>query len=113
MPLPTFAPPAAPSLRTQHSPEISLNEAAFGDGYSQSSPRGLNHIRNMITLRWDGLAPEEMVTIRAFFEHLGGWQAFLYQPHGMPAPLKWTCKEWSAVASAPRSFTAKLRHSFT
>lgn len=113
MPLITFAPPVGPSLGTQHAPEISLNEAQFGDGYTQSSPRGLNHIRETITLKWDGITIEEMQVLRAFFFERGGYLPFYYRPYGFSQSAKWTCKEWSASASAPWSFTAKLRQSFT
>lgn len=113
MPLITFTPPVAPSPGTQHIPEIVLNEASFGDGYTQSSPRGINHIRETILLRWDGISNEHMTQLRAFFFERGGWQAFLYQPYGSAAPIKWTCKEWGASASSPWTFNAKLRQSFT
>lgn len=113
MPLNTFAPPVSPSPGTQHAPEISLNEAQFGDGYSQPSPRGLNHIRETISLRWEGVTIEEMQELRAFFFERVGTKAFYYRPYGYSTTMKWTCKEWSGVAGAPWSFSAKLRQSFT
>ncbi|MEP0260490.1 MAG: phage tail protein [Roseibium sp.] len=113
MALPAFAPPVAPSPGTGHNPEISLRKADFGDGYTQSSPAGLNHIRQVITLRWDGLTPDQAAMIRDFLAERGGWQAFWYQPHGHATRVKWTCEEWSSVSGAPWSFTAKLRQCFT
>lgn len=109
----TFLPPVAQSPGSQHTPEVMLDEAQFGDGYSQSSPRGLNHIRSVITLRWDGVSNEHFEQLRAFFVERGGYLPFYYQPYGLSQIAKWTCKEWSASASAPWSFNAKLRQSFT
>ena len=38
-----FTPSVPPSPGTGDAPEISLNEADFGDGYTQSSPNGINN----------------------------------------------------------------------
>src|SRR5690606_29261995 len=43
--IPTFDPPFAPSPGAQNKPEIKILQAEFGDGYSQPTPNGLNHIR--------------------------------------------------------------------
>jgi len=113
MPLPTFTPVVAPSPGTGFAPEINLLTAGFGDGYTQSLPNGLNHIRQVVTLKWDGLIEAEMISIRTFFEQQAGYKPFYYKPVGVAAPLKWTCKEWSSSANAPWTFTAKLRQDFT
>ena len=106
-------PPVAPSPGSAHTPEISLDEVAFGDGYTQASPRGLNHIREVVALRWDGLTLDQMIDIRGFFQDHGGYLPFWYQPFGLAVPYRWTCKEWSGTAGAPLTFTAKLRQSFS
>lgn len=113
MALPTFAPPVAPSPGTKSTPRISLYEAEFGDGYSQSSPKGLNHIRSTVELNWEGLVYNEMHLIRTFFEDRAGYKSFYFQPAGYAAAVKWLCKEWNFGSGAPYTFTAKLEQSFT
>jgi phage-related protein len=113
MPLPTFNPLVKPSPGTGHTPEISLRKAAFGDGYTQASPSGINHIRQVIQLKWDGIDTTTMQSLRSFFEERGGYKAFYYTPYGFSTALKWTCEEWSGQADTPWSFTAKLKQSFT
>lgn len=58
-----------------------LNEAQFGDGYSQRAPDGLNHRRNSwpVTFRGD-LA--KITAIAAFLDARGGAEAFLWTPPG-------------------------------
>jgi phage-related protein len=113
MPLMTFNPPIAPSPGTRHSPKADVLAAEFGDGYTQSAPNGLNHIKQAIVLRWEGLTDDQYQIIRDFFENHGGYLAFYYQPRDRSTPLKWTCKEWSGLDSSPWSFEAKLEQSFT
>lgn len=112
MALLTFAPPIAPSPGTNFNPKVSLNQADFGDGYTQASPRGINHIKETVDLRWNGLTEMEYVTIRSFFEDHGGYLPFWYQVRGRAAPMKWTCAEWSGSDSSPWTFQAKLVQNF-
>lgn len=90
-----------------------MRKADFGDGYTQASPAGLNHIRQIVSLKWDGIDLDTMQALRDFLAERGGYKAFWYQPHGHSAPVKWTCNEWSGVAGVPWTFAAKLRQSFT
>ena len=113
MALPTFNPPIAPSPGQAQEPRIQLRKAEFGDGYTQASPRGLNHIRQVVTLRWDGLTSDQMQELRTFFEGRAGYRVFLYQPHGFTEPLKWTCEEWNVQDGPPWRFTAQLVQTFT
>ncbi len=113
MPLTTFNPPIAPSPGTRHAPKVNLLEAEFGDGYTQASPRGLNHIQRVATLRWDGLTEAQYNTIEDFFVTQGGYRPFWYQPRGFATALKWVCKEWDGSDNSPWRFTAKLEQHFT
>ncbi|MDD9730445.1 phage tail protein [Mameliella sp. AT18] len=112
MPIATFTPSLAPSPGALHAQELNILEADFGDGYSLAAPAGLNHIRRVITLRWDACTPDVLAELDDFFASRGGYEPFLYQPYGFATPLKWTCREWSAMTTAPHTFTAKLRQSF-
>lgn len=113
MALTTFAPPVAPSPGTSHAPQVRLWETEFGDGYSQPTPKGLNHIRKQVQLQWDVLTYDDMRLIVAFFEGKGGSTPFKFKPYGEPVALKWTCKEWTYAASAPWTVKATLVQSFT
>lgn len=93
--LPIFTPPVGPSPGTSFKPKIKVLEAEFGDGYSQPTPDGLNHIREVVELSWDGLTEWQMRDIIGFFVARKGSEAFYYTPAGFCEPLKWTCKEWS------------------
>lgn len=112
MALSTFAPEIAPSPGGTIKPQIKILKAEFGDGYSQPTPAGLNHIRKIIDLRWEALTEAQKTYIENFFETHGGYKTFLYQPFGFAAPLKWTCSEWSISPGAPWSVSAKFEQSF-
>lgn len=114
MPLPTFRPPVGPSPGTNHKPAVSLFEADFGDGYSQPTPKGINHIKKTTTLKWTVLTTEQADEIEDFFERMGGSQPFYFQPFGVRRAMKWTCKEWERTTEGGIwSMTATLVQSFT
>ena len=113
MTLLTFTPSIAPSPNGASNPEISLSEADFGDGYTQSSPSGLNHIRQVVSLKWDGITLEQKHELDAFFEQHGGYIPFLYQPYGFTSAFRWTCKQWGSTTGTPIGFTATLRQDFS
>lgn len=113
MALVTFTPIVRPSPGAAHAQKVSLLRSDFGDGYTQSSPNGINHIRKSITLKWNGLGEDDVASLDAFFVSQGGNKAFYYTPYGMTEAMKWTCEEWSASSGAPWTFTAKLEQSFS
>lgn len=114
MALPTFNPSIRPSPGASHQRQVNILEAEFGDGYSQPTPNGLNHIRKGVTLRWKGLTLAQMQELDNFFTERGGTKAFHYKPHGMAVSSKWTCKEWApSDRGGVFEFTATLKQSFT
>ncbi|MBO6507512.1 MAG: phage tail protein [Roseibium sp.] len=110
----TFEPPVVPSAGTNTDREIKLRKTEFGDGYTQTTPDGINHIRKSIELNWDVLLPDDAETILAFFERHEGYKPFFYRPSNDPALLKWTCEEWSdeRLDRGMRAVRAKLVQSF-
>jgi phage-related protein len=95
MALQTFTPPKAPSVGASAEPKIKLFEAEFGDGYTQRSPAGLNHIRETWDLKFELLTAAESASIRAFLNARGGGvEAFLYTPPGEAAPVRVIAKKW-------------------
>lgn len=112
--LPTFKPPIGPSPGTSHDRKINLWEAEFGDGYSQPTPKGLNHIRRTLDLKWDALSYEQMEEIITFFTRMAGNQPFYYKPFGVPSAIKWTCKRFKETTNdGIWSVSAELEQSFT
>jgi phage-related protein len=113
MALTTFVPTISPSPGTQTEVQLALNKSEFGDGYTQAGPKGLNHIRHSVQLKWDGLTLVQLTSLRSFMEARGGYQSFYYQPPGFSSVLKWTCDAWSMSASSPYTFSSTLTQSFT
>lgn len=116
MTIPIFDPKIAPSPGSRRSPEIKLRKAEFGDGYTQSSPAGLNHIKRKITYTWEAIDLETYRYLETFFRERGGCKPFYYEPFGIDefeGPVKWVCEEWSGSSSAPWSFTATFIETFS
>nr|WP_321457423.1 phage tail protein [uncultured Cohaesibacter sp.] len=114
MALLTFDPPVGPSPGTNHKPQVNLRENEFGDGYTQTSPKGINHIKRNVELSWDALTYAQMLQIDDFLQARGGYEPFYFKPYGERFTLKWTCKEWTKQASdGVWTVSATLVQSFT
>lgn len=115
MSLQTFIPPIPPSPGTTVTSKPKLFEAEFGDGYTQTTRAGINHIRREISLEWERLLPEHSAEIADFLRSHGGDTSFYYTPSDDPAPIKWTCKEWSERRNENglRSVSCTFIESFT
>lgn len=112
MTLPTFTPPMRPSAGTTHQPEVALRTASFGDGYTQSAPAGLNHIRDVVSFKWDFLSLAEAQEIEGFLAARGGCQPFLYTLNGEAEPRRWVCDTWSVTEGHPCRLTVTFKESF-
>lgn len=114
MTLATFNPPVAPFTGSKNKPEIKLKKADFGDGYSQITRDGLNHIRQVYSLTWDKLTRADAEAIEAFLVEQGGDTPFYYQLTSSSPTLKWTCEEWEVeyLSAGLAGITATLRQSF-
>lgn len=115
MTLPTFTPPVSPSPGLSDTPELKLLKSEFGDGYTQATAAGLNHIRRVVSASWDVLAREERDQIATFFRERAGYQPFYYRMPGDDTAEKWTVEQWSdtAIDGGCFSITATFRQSFT
>lgn len=114
MALLTFTPPIGPSPGTSHKPQLKILKAEFGDGYSQPTPDGINHIRRTVSLKWNALTYEQMEEIHAFFMRHKGTIAFYYRPFGERRSIKWTCEEFSSKTDdGIWEYSAELVESFT
>lgn len=108
----TFTPAVRPSPGSTISREVSLRKASFGDGYTQSSPKGLNHIRASLSLKWDALTLAEAIALESFFVSKGGFTPFYYTIRGENEAKLWTCENWERSDGAPATFSATLLQSF-
>ena len=110
----TFTPPYAPIPGTEDKPEYKILQADFGDGYTQATADGLNNVRRVLTVAWDGLTVAEANAIINFFTIRQGCQPFYYTPSNEATPVKWTCKDHSLVRGQGglRKVSATFRQSF-
>ncbi|AVO43904.1 phage tail protein [Phreatobacter cathodiphilus] len=112
MTLAYFQPVPAPSPGTENTPELKILDAEFGDGYSQPTPDGLNHMRDVFRLKWDVLTTAQADAIVTFFRTQKGTTPFWWRETTTGPWIKVTCKEWSRTRGAPHTVTATLRQSF-
>jgi phage-related protein len=105
MTTPTFTPPFAPSPGATNKPEIKILQAEFGDGYTQPTPDGINHIRAVRSLQWEMLERDERNAIISFLEERGGTQPFLFAMPGDAAPVAYTCADWTDTALEAELYT--------
>lgn len=112
MALETFNPPVPPSPGTETETTLKLKTAQFGDGYTQETRDGLNHMRLKAELRWEVLLPADAATIETFFRNHGGDTPFYYAL-AHDTTRKWTCKVWKRTRDTPNSMTATLEESFS
>lgn len=113
MALAVFNPPVQPSPGTTDKPEVKLLEAEFGDGYTQVAADGMNHIRRIVTLKWDCLLPDQAEAIMSFLRSKGGCEPFLYTVADDSTQVRWTCKEFSRTYETPNTVTATFRQDFS
>lgn len=90
---PVFKPAANPDVDPDFTEQPDVVATRFGDGYSQRTPRGLNHITASLTLSWGMLAYANEDAIRVFFRERGGYKPFWY---GLPGDSlrQWRCVRW-------------------
>lgn len=114
MALPTFSPPVAPSAGLAVEPKLNLFKSEFGDGYTQASPAGLNHIRDVAELKFEMMTSLQAAGLVAFLRERGGYQPFLWTAPDEDTPRRWTCAKWKHVRDeAGRStVTATLEQDF-
>lgn len=93
-------------LNVQRKPEVM--KIAFGDGYEQVAPKGLNHNLRTYSAVFTG-TEARIKQIEAFFERQGGYKAFLWTPYGGKEG-KFRCEEWNPTISGGKwTLSATLR----
>lgn len=109
MALLTFTPARQPSLGTAVSRTPKVNDAKFGEGYSQRSPDGLNADLQTWDLTWNGLLDSEADEIEDFFAARKGAEAFNWTPPGKSTSIKVICPQWKRTQGAQDSMTAQFK----
>jgi phage-related protein len=90
----SFLPPVPPADGgARRTTNVRLNEAKFGDGYSQRSLDGLNAVERTLALTWPPLTQAQADAIESFLDDHAG-QAFFYALPGDAAPRLWICRQW-------------------
>ncbi|HVI28108.1 phage tail protein [Hansschlegelia sp.] len=115
MALPTFNPPVPPSAGLSNEPKINLFANEFGDGYTQRSPKGLNHIRDMPELKFELLTSVQAAGVVAFLRERGGYKPFLYTLPDETTAKRWTCAKWKHTRdeAGRNTITATLEQDFS
>jgi phage-related protein len=85
----------AESTSTSLSEEPRVRRVAFGDGYEERAPDGLNSIAQEWDLSFDGVAVEGGDAIVVFFRAHGAVTAFDWWPKWAAGPIKVVCTQWS------------------
>ena len=115
MAIPTFNPPVPPQPQTSTSQDVRLLEAEFGDGYTQVTRDGINHIKHKARLVWTSVHKLHSNEIISFFEERGGDQPFWYRLPDVPERMRWRCIKWDRTYAANdrRQITADLVQDFS
>lgn len=87
-----------PSVGSSLNPKVGIRKAEFGDGYSQASPAGINHIKHDASLKWEVLTGDERQAIVGFFEANKGTKPFDYHIPGDAQSRTYTCAQWNSTA---------------
>lgn len=93
MSLQTFPASPGPS-KADPDTTVRVNEAQFGDGYTQTTGDGLNAISDTYSVAWGLLTKAELDAFVDFLKAHGGTLAFLWTPPRDSAARQWKCKGW-------------------
>lgn len=78
-----------------------VKAVAFGDGYEQRAPDGLNNLAQEFPLSFDDVDNDIGDAIIAFLEARGGYEAFDWTPKWATTAVRVKCPNWSrSIASA-------------
>ncbi|RAH97620.1 hypothetical protein DLJ53_27585 [Acuticoccus sediminis] len=115
MALTTFTPTRTPSENSIRDTTPKLLIAEFGDGYTQITADGTNHIRETLRLTWQFLDVTEADYIEDFFRAQGGHTPFYYTAPDDSTAKKWTCRKWNRTfqENNRRTITAEFTQDFS
>ena len=73
---------------------------AYGDGYEQRAPDGINNLGQKWELRFSNCDKLHAQAIHDFFVARSGWEAFDWTPKWATAAIKVKCESWSRSVAA-------------
>ena len=82
-----------PAYSAQVNKKPRVRKAAFGDGYEQRVPDGINTIKRVWSLRFTK-SSADIAAVDAFLSEHGGTTSFDWTPP-RGAAGKWICDEWN------------------
>lgn len=100
MPPPIFNPPKLLDQSSSFQDDAKVLTAAFGDGYNQRAPDGLNTVRLTGSFVFKGLTTTERDDILNFLRGTQGATAFYYTLPGELTARLFTAKTWQWVNSS-------------
>lgn len=90
----TFSPPRNPDAPITEETLPRIRVAEFGDGYTQRSADGLNHLPRKLTLKWTRISWLDAESIVSFLRDRGATESFDYKPPGFSSSIKFICPNW-------------------
>ena len=81
--------------------DVRLIENSFGDGYNQTAPDGINHIKKTYIVTIPSMTVAQKNTLDDFFIDRGGYKNFAWTPVGDSEERLWKCMIWKFSIVAP------------
>ena len=104
--LPSTPIPSQSSVKTV---DYRVTRVAFGNGYEQRAPDGLNAKRDAWTLVYENLTSTQLSTMTAFFDGLAGATYFTWAAYGDSSSKNWITKgTYSLSVSGGNVFTLSV-----
>lgn len=94
MALQTFSPGRNPDRGMGYDVQPDVLVAAFGGGYKQRTPAGINNMPRQFSVSWNPCTPATADYIVAFFEAHTGSIPFWWQTPRETYPRKYVCTRW-------------------
>lgn len=89
-----FTPPKAPSIGTSQKVKFEVNVTEFGDGFRETSPKGLNNKKRSVSPVWGRVSAIEKSEITDFLDAQAGARKFQWSYPG-EAASNWRCEGYS------------------
>lgn len=94
MPLETFSPQQEPNAGFDAETAPNVLQAAFGDGYVQRTPFGVNPLRRSWRLDWSPCWKDTALYIIGFARAHGAATPFWWTPPRELSPVRVVCPTW-------------------
>ena len=98
-----------PSINSTKTVEYRVTSVAFGSGYAQRAPDGLNAKFDAWTLVYENISSTDLASLTAFFDGLGGATYFTWTAYGDSTVKHWVTKgSYSLVVNSGSLFTLSV-----